>query len=64
MFDWTAERDRLANALSDPLDLEHADAQTPRDGALAVDVRYRALVRNLPDTVVAVHDRELCGVSR
>ncbi|MEA2426388.1 MAG: hypothetical protein QOF37_16 [Thermoleophilaceae bacterium] len=63
MFDWTVERERLAHALSDPLEQEHTTAETNRDGALAVDARYRALVRNLPDTVVAVHDRELRGVS-
>src|SRR3954447_15074500 len=34
-----------------------------RDGALAVGARYRALVRNLPDCVVTVHDRDLRGVS-
>ncbi|MEA2450112.1 MAG: hypothetical protein QOG63_2044, partial [Thermoleophilaceae bacterium] len=61
MFDWTVERERLARALSDPLDIEGSSPR--RDGALAVDARYRALVRNLPDTVVAVHDRDLRGVS-
>ena len=63
MFDWTVERERLARALSDPLDDKDVDSSPRHDGALAVDARYRALVRNLPDTVVAVHDRDLRGVS-
>jgi diguanylate cyclase (GGDEF)-like protein/PAS domain S-box-containing protein len=63
VFDWTVERERLARALSDPL-AEHNSSSAPRrESALAVDARYRALVRNLPDTVVAVHDRNLVGVS-
>jgi diguanylate cyclase (GGDEF)-like protein/PAS domain S-box-containing protein len=64
MFDWSVERDRLSKALSDPLD-DHklGDAVPERAGALAVDARYRALVRNLPDAVVTVHDRDLRGVS-
>jgi diguanylate cyclase (GGDEF)-like protein len=60
LVDWSAERERLAHALSDPLEQEEGRT---RNGALAVGVRYRALVRNLPDTVVAVHDRDLRGVS-
>jgi diguanylate cyclase (GGDEF)-like protein/PAS domain S-box-containing protein len=64
LFDWTVERDRLAPALSDPVDEAHGSTeQFLRDGALAVGARYRALVRNLPDTVVSVHDRDLRGVS-
>ena len=63
MFDWAAERERLARALSDPLDLQVSSTRAARDGALAVGARYHALVRNLPDTVVTVHDRELRGVS-
>src|SRR5690242_19246300 len=63
LFDWVAERERLARALSDPLDRQEISTRSPRDGALAVGARYRALVRNLPDTVVAVHDRDLRGVS-
>ncbi len=63
MFDWSVERERLAQALSDPVDLEHGSTRPAHDGALAVDARYRALVRNLPDCVVVVHDRDLRGVS-
>jgi PAS domain-containing protein len=63
LFDWTVERERLARALSDPAGGEQGSSSPTRDGALAVDARYRALVRNLPDTVVAVHDRDLRGVS-
>jgi diguanylate cyclase (GGDEF)-like protein/PAS domain S-box-containing protein len=63
LFDWSVERERLAQALSDPIDQEHGSAQDPHDGGLAVGARYRALVRNLPDCVVAVHDRDLRGVS-
>jgi diguanylate cyclase (GGDEF)-like protein/PAS domain S-box-containing protein len=62
LFDPTVERDPLASALSDPGGERH-----PTDPQLAaggdVDARYRALVRNLPDCVVTVHDRELRGVS-
>jgi diguanylate cyclase (GGDEF)-like protein len=61
LFDWTVERDRLAHSLGDPTQ-PHGSTQL-RDGALAVDARYRALVRNLPNTVVCVHDRDLRGVS-
>src|SRR4051812_29676273 len=62
--DWTVEREQLARALSDPLDGDQGSSSSPkRNGAPTVDARYRALVRNLPDTVVAVHDRDLCGVS-
>jgi diguanylate cyclase (GGDEF)-like protein/PAS domain S-box-containing protein len=63
VFDWTVERERLSRALSDPLGTEDHEGAVRREGALAVDARYRALVRNLPDTVVAVHDRDLRGVS-
>jgi diguanylate cyclase (GGDEF)-like protein/PAS domain S-box-containing protein len=63
LLDWSVERERLAWALSDPVDLEHGSARPEHDGALAVGARYRALVRNLPDCVVTVHDRELRGVS-
>jgi diguanylate cyclase (GGDEF)-like protein len=63
LFDWTSERERLAHALSDPIEQREIGGRDGREGALAVDARYRALVRTLPDTVVAVHDRELRGVS-
>jgi diguanylate cyclase (GGDEF)-like protein len=62
LTDWAVEREHLSPVLSDPLG--YRDVESPRrDGALAVDVRYRALVRNLPDAVVTVHDRDLRGVS-
>jgi diguanylate cyclase (GGDEF)-like protein/PAS domain S-box-containing protein len=63
LFDWTVERERLARALFDPIEERHGSSPTRRDAALAVDARYRALVRNMPDTVVAVHDCDLRGVS-
>ena len=62
MTDWAVERARLTRVLNDPLGYTDVEAP-PRAGALAVDARYRTLVRNLPDAVVAVHDRNLCGVS-
>ena len=62
MTDWAVEREHLTRVLSDPLG--YTDVERPqRDGALAVDARYRTLVRNLPDAVVTVHDCELRGVS-
>jgi diguanylate cyclase (GGDEF)-like protein/PAS domain S-box-containing protein len=62
LFDWTVERDELARALSDPGDERHT-SESQSASVRGVDARYRALVRNLPDCVVTVHDRELRGVS-
>jgi diguanylate cyclase (GGDEF)-like protein/PAS domain S-box-containing protein len=62
LFDPTVERDPFAQAVGDPGDAQHPiDSQGA--GLGAVDARYRALVRNLPDCVVSVHDRDLRGVS-
>jgi diguanylate cyclase (GGDEF)-like protein/PAS domain S-box-containing protein len=62
LFDATVGRDGLARALSDPGDELHPSESHDAAGG-PVDVRYRALVRNLPDCVVTVHDRDLRGVS-
>jgi diguanylate cyclase (GGDEF)-like protein/PAS domain S-box-containing protein len=61
--DLAVERERLVQALGDPLGERHPSRPSERAGALAVGARYRALVRNLPDAAVAVHDRDLLGVS-
>jgi diguanylate cyclase (GGDEF)-like protein/PAS domain S-box-containing protein len=63
LFDWTVERGSPPLTDSGTPDGKHGGTDTPRAGALAVDARYRALVRNLPDAVVCVHDRDLRGVS-
>src|SRR4051812_17081392 len=63
LFDWTVERGTPPQTHSGPLDDKQGCDDQTRASALAVDARYRALVRNLPDAVVSVHDRELRGVS-
>jgi diguanylate cyclase (GGDEF)-like protein/PAS domain S-box-containing protein len=39
------------------------DASPPHFATGNTEARYRALVRNLPDTIVALYDRDLLGVS-
>ena len=62
MSDPRVETERPAPALA-----VHLDGLNPpcpsHDGALAVDSRYRALVRNLPDCIVSVYGRDLRAVS-
>src|SRR3954453_12601585 len=40
-----------------------ADAPLMPVASVSAEARYRALVRHLPDTVVALYDRDLLGVS-
>ena len=40
-----------------------ADASLPPIVSVGAEARYRALVRSLPDTIVALYDRDLLGVS-
>jgi diguanylate cyclase (GGDEF)-like protein/PAS domain S-box-containing protein len=55
----------LSHAGTDNLGADAFPAIGPGHGPLAhtAEARYRALVRHLPDTVVALYDRDLLGVS-
>jgi diguanylate cyclase (GGDEF)-like protein/PAS domain S-box-containing protein len=63
LFDWTVERAGRAGEPAASFEDMHGGRTPGSESAPAVDARYRALVRNLPDAVVAVHDRDLRGVS-
>src|SRR5579884_3575518 len=63
MPDEKLEHDLLTSALSDPFgDVRAATGCSPSCVASVAIARYRALLRSLPDTIVAVYDRDLRGV--
>src|SRR3954447_23393372 len=55
----------LSQADIDRLDARDFPVLGPDHDALTSDAeaRYRALIRHLPDTIVALYDRDLIGVS-